>query len=40
MSNTTEQRDALINRLFQATLGTWDLLVLYLGEGSASIGRS
>ena len=32
MSNTTEQRDALINRLFQATLGTWDLLALYLGD--------
>jgi hypothetical protein len=32
MSNTTEQRDALINRLFQATRGTWDLLALYLGD--------
>ena len=32
MSNTAEQRDALINRLFQATLGTWDILTVYLGD--------
>lgn len=32
MSSTSDQRDALINRLFQATLGTWDLLAVYLGD--------
>jgi hypothetical protein len=32
MSSTTRQRDALIDRLFQATLGTWDLLAVYLGD--------
>jgi hypothetical protein len=32
MSSTTQQRDALIDRLFQATLGTWDLLAVYLGH--------
>jgi 2-polyprenyl-3-methyl-5-hydroxy-6-metoxy-1,4-benzoquinol methylase len=32
MSSTTQQRDALIDRLFQATLGTWDLLAVYLGD--------
>jgi hypothetical protein len=32
MSTTAEQRDALINRLFQATLGTWDILTVYLGD--------
>ena len=32
MSDTTQKRDALIERLFQATLGTWDLLAVYLGD--------
>lgn len=32
MSSTAEQRDALVTRLFQATLGTWDLLAVYLGD--------
>jgi SAM-dependent methyltransferase len=32
MTSTSDQRDALINRLFQATLGTWDLLAVYLGD--------
>jgi len=32
MSKTAEQRDALVNRLFQATLGTWDILTVYLGD--------
>jgi SAM-dependent methyltransferase len=34
-SETTEAadaRDALVNRLFEATLGTWDLLAVYLGD--------
>jgi hypothetical protein len=26
-----ERRDALVERLFEATLGTWDLLAVYLG---------
>jgi SAM-dependent methyltransferase len=32
MRNTADQRDALVNRLFHATLGTWDLLAVYLGD--------
>jgi SAM-dependent methyltransferase len=28
---TAERRDALVERLFQATLGSWDLLAVYLG---------
>jgi hypothetical protein len=33
------QRDALVERLFEATLGAWDLLGVYLGTGSASTAR-
>jgi hypothetical protein len=29
---TTDRRDALVQRLFEATLGTWDLLAVYLGS--------
>jgi SAM-dependent methyltransferase len=29
---TTDRRDALVERLFEATLGTWDLLAVYLGS--------
>ena len=28
----TEKRDALVERLFEATLGTWDVLTVYVGE--------
>jgi 2-polyprenyl-3-methyl-5-hydroxy-6-metoxy-1,4-benzoquinol methylase len=28
----TERRDALVQRLFEATLGTWDLLAVYIGS--------
>ena len=28
----TEQRDALVGRLFEAALGAWDLLAVYLGD--------
>jgi SAM-dependent methyltransferase len=31
-SATAERRDALVQRLFEATLGTWDLLAVYLGS--------
>ena len=31
MAATDERRDALVERLFEATLGTWDLLAVYLG---------
>jgi SAM-dependent methyltransferase len=31
MAATDERRDALVQRLFEATLGTWDLLAVYLG---------
>jgi 2-polyprenyl-3-methyl-5-hydroxy-6-metoxy-1,4-benzoquinol methylase len=31
MTATAERRDALVERLFQSTLGTWDLLAVYLG---------
>jgi SAM-dependent methyltransferase len=30
-SSTAERRDALVQRLFEATLGAWDLLTIYLG---------
>jgi hypothetical protein len=29
---TPDRRDALVQRLFEATLGTWDLLAVYLGS--------
>jgi 2-polyprenyl-3-methyl-5-hydroxy-6-metoxy-1,4-benzoquinol methylase len=32
MNDAAQQRDALIDRLFQATLGTWDILAVYLGD--------
>jgi 2-polyprenyl-3-methyl-5-hydroxy-6-metoxy-1,4-benzoquinol methylase len=32
MTAATERRDALVQRLFEATLGTWDLLAVYLGS--------
>ena len=32
MTTATERRDALVQRLFEATLGTWDLLAVYLGS--------
>jgi 2-polyprenyl-3-methyl-5-hydroxy-6-metoxy-1,4-benzoquinol methylase len=32
VTTTTERRDALVERLFEATLGTWDLLAVYLGS--------
>jgi len=32
MNDAAQQRDALVNRLFEATLGTWDLLAVYLGD--------
>jgi SAM-dependent methyltransferase len=31
MAATDERRDVLVQRLFDATLGTWDLLAVYLG---------
>jgi 2-polyprenyl-3-methyl-5-hydroxy-6-metoxy-1,4-benzoquinol methylase len=31
-SAAAERRDALVQRLFEATLGTWDLLAVYLGD--------
>jgi 2-polyprenyl-3-methyl-5-hydroxy-6-metoxy-1,4-benzoquinol methylase len=31
MAATDERRDALVERLFEATLGAWDLLAVYLG---------
>jgi 2-polyprenyl-3-methyl-5-hydroxy-6-metoxy-1,4-benzoquinol methylase len=31
LAATGERRDALVERLFRATLGTWDLLAVYLG---------
>jgi SAM-dependent methyltransferase len=31
-SATAERRDALVQRLFEATLGAWDLFALYLGD--------
>ncbi len=32
MNDAAQQRDALVNRLFEATLGTWDLIAVYLGD--------
>lgn len=32
MTATAERRDALVERLFQSTLGAWDLLAVYLGS--------
>jgi hypothetical protein len=29
---TTDRRDALVERLIEATVGTWDLLAVYLGS--------
>jgi ubiquinone/menaquinone biosynthesis C-methylase UbiE len=31
-TSTEEQRDALVGRLFEAALGTWDLFAVYLGD--------
>jgi SAM-dependent methyltransferase len=31
-TSATERRDALVGRLFEAALGTWDLLAVYLGD--------
>jgi len=31
-ADPAERRDALVNRLFEATLGAWDLLGVYLGD--------
>jgi 2-polyprenyl-3-methyl-5-hydroxy-6-metoxy-1,4-benzoquinol methylase len=31
-TDPAEARDALVNRLFEATLGAWDLLAVYLGD--------
>ncbi len=31
-AEATERRDALVERLFEATLGTWDVLGVYLGD--------
>ena len=32
MTETAERRDALVERLFEATLGTWDVLMVYIGS--------
>jgi len=34
MNDAAQQRDALVNRLFEATLGTWDLLTWATGSAS------
>lgn len=33
------RRDALVERLFEATLGAWDVLGVYLGDRLASTAR-
>jgi SAM-dependent methyltransferase len=32
VTETAERRDTLVERLFEATLGTWDLLAVYIGS--------
>jgi SAM-dependent methyltransferase len=32
VTETAERRDALVERLFEATLGTWDVLAVYIGS--------
>jgi 2-polyprenyl-3-methyl-5-hydroxy-6-metoxy-1,4-benzoquinol methylase len=32
MTETAKRRDALVGRLFEATLGTWDVLAVYIGS--------